>query len=188
MRTSGTVTTWDTSTSSCRSRRASTSARAWRTSSATRCWRCEGPVFCSKRLGMTLSGIGPDRQAGACFCLLSSMSSSPEFPGVWTGACPREETRWPGHARPSDRLRGTGALQRPLHLFDAVALDDVADAHVLVVLERHAALLAGRDLARIVLKAFELRQPALVDHDVVANEPHVGAALDDAVEDAAARD
>src|SRR5687767_1441368 len=51
MRTSGTVTTCEVSTSSRRSPRESTSERAWRTSSATRCWRCEGPAEGSKRLG-----------------------------------------------------------------------------------------------------------------------------------------
>src|SRR3954462_7500551 len=92
-------------------------------------------------------------------------------------------------ARPrNDRGRRRGGLQRPPDLLDAVALDDVAGAHVLVVLEGHAALLAGRDLAGVVLEALELAELALVNHHVVADEAHVGAALHDAVEDAAARD
>src|SRR5215212_1463043 len=80
------------------------------------------------------------------------------------------------------------ALEAAPHLFHAVALDDVADAHVLVALEGHAALLAGRHFARVVLEALELAEPAFVNHDVVADEPDMGAALDHAVEDAAARD
>jgi hypothetical protein len=43
--------------------------------------------------------------------------------------------------------------QRALDLLHPVTLDHVACAHVLVILERHAAFLAGRDLARIVLEA-----------------------------------
>ena len=39
--------------------------------------------------------------------------------------------------------------QGPLHLFDAEALDDVAGAHVLVVLEGHAAFLADLHFARL---------------------------------------
>ena len=58
----------------------------------------------------------------------------------------------------------------------------------MVVLERHAAFLAGDDLARIVLEALELRQLALVHNHVVANEPDIGAALDDAVGNPAASD
>ena len=54
-----------------------------------------------------------------------------------------------------------GGLERPLHFFHAVALDDVADAHVLVVLEGHAAFLARRDLADVVLEALELATACL---------------------------
>ena len=59
---------------------------------------------------------------------------------------------------------------------------------VLVVGERHAALLAGRHLAHLVLEALQGRQRALVDHHVVADEAHLGAALDLAFDDAAAGD
>src|SRR3954468_22772509 len=79
-------------------------------------------------------------------------------------------------------------LQRPLHLFHAVAFDLVAGAHVLIVLEGHTAFLTGRDLAGIVLEALELREPAFVDHYVVADQADMGATLDHAVEDAAAGD
>src|SRR5215203_424420 len=91
----------------------------------------------------------------------------------------------PGSAFPPPR---DDTLQSPLNFRDVIALDHVAGAHVLVVLEGHAALLAGRDLAGIVLEALELRQATLVDDDVVADETHVRPALDDAVEDAAAGD
>ena len=69
-------------------------------------------------------------------------------------------------------------LQRPLHGLHAIALDNVADFHVLVVLERHSAFLAGEHLARVVLEALELRELALMDDDTVANKAHAGAALD----------
>src|SRR5262245_61130066 len=78
------------------------------------------------------------------------------------------------------------ALQRSLHRLDAIALNHVADPHVLIALERHAAFLPGDHLARVVFEAFELRELALVDHDAVADQAHVGAALDLAVGDAAA--
>jgi hypothetical protein len=48
-----------------------------------------------------------------------------------------------------------GSLQGAADLLDAVALDDVADPHVLIVLKRHAALLAGLDLGDFVLEALE---------------------------------
>ena len=44
------------------------------------------------------------------------------------------------------------------------------------------------DFARVVLEALELRELAFVDHDVVADQAHIGAALDHAVGDAAAGD
>src|SRR5262249_51356005 len=78
--------------------------------------------------------------------------------------------------------------ERALHLLDAVALDRVALPHVLVALEGHAAFLAGAHLARVVLETLELRELAVVDDDVVADETHIGAALDHAVGDAAAGD
>jgi len=76
--------------------------------------------------------------------------------------------------------------QCSLHALHPVALDDVADFHVLIILERHAAFLAGDDLTRVILETLELRQLALVHDHVVANEPYIGAALDGAVGDAAA--
>ena len=78
--------------------------------------------------------------------------------------------------------------QRPLHRLHAVTLDDVADLHVLIILERHAAFLAGDHFAGVVLETLELRQLALMDDDVVADQPDVGAALDYAIGHAATGD
>src|SRR3974390_193591 len=78
--------------------------------------------------------------------------------------------------------------KRPLYRLHAVTLDNVADLHVLIILECHAAFLSGHDLARIILETLELRQLALMYDDAVADEPHVGAAFHCAVGDAAAGD
>src|SRR3954451_20268855 len=59
--------------------------------------------------------------------------------------------------------------QRALDGLHAIAFDDVAGAHVAVVLERHAAFLAGGDLLHLVLEAFQRRQLAFVHDDVVAD-------------------
>ena len=71
---------------------------------------------------------------------------------------------------------------------DAEALDDVAGAHVLVVLEGHAAFLAGRDFRDFVLEALERLQLAFVDDDVVADQADARATLDLAFGDTAAGD
>src|ERR1700722_4182738 len=85
-------------------------------------------------------------------------------------------------------LKSASTLQRPLHALHAITLDDVAGLHVLVVFEGHAAFLAGDDFARVILEALELRQLTLMHDHAVANEPDIGATLDDAVGDAAAGD
>src|SRR5215207_6270797 len=77
-----------------------------------------------------------------------------------------------------------GALDR-LH---AIALDHVAGAHVLVVLEGHAAFLPGLNLLDLILEALERRKLAFVDDDIVADQADVGAALDLPVRDAAPGD
>src|SRR4029077_18408979 len=77
-------------------------------------------------------------------------------------------------------------LKRALDGFDVEAFDDVALLHVLVVGERHAALLAGLHLAHLVLETLERRKLAFVDHDIVADEAHPRAAAHDTVGDAAA--
>ena len=82
----------------------------------------------------------------------------------------------------------TNALQRPRYLLDAEALDDVADFHVFIIGEAHAAFLPHRHFVDVVLEALELRELALVDDDVVADETDLGAALDLAFGDAAAGD
>ncbi len=51
-------------------------------------------------------------------------------------------------------------------------------AHVLVVLEGHAAFLAGRHLAHLVLEALQRLQRAFVDDDVVADQADTRTALD----------
>src|SRR5690554_367224 len=80
------------------------------------------------------------------------------------------------------------ALQRALDALDAETFDDIADAHVLVLLEGHAAFLTGRHFLDLVLEALERRELALVDHHVVADQAHAGTALDQALGDPAAGD
>src|SRR5690349_6160871 len=79
-------------------------------------------------------------------------------------------------------------LQRPGDLLDAEAFNDVAGPDVFVVLESHAAFLAGWDFLDLVLEALERFELAFMDDDVVAQQAHAGAALDDAFGDLAARD
>src|SRR3954469_13950663 len=104
-----------------------TSASAWRTSSATRCWRWLGPAGDSERFGMIVSGIGPD----AHLSRLRERSSRRSRPGEGKG-----ETRPGGGKGPDSPLppalsrKRERELQRPPHLGDVVALDDVAGAHV----------------------------------------------------------
>src|SRR6266436_1000783 len=76
--------------------------------------------------------------------------------------------------------------ERALHRLHAVALDHVADPHILVILKRHTAFLADDHFPGIILEALELRQLTLVNHHIVANEAHVGAALDRSLGDPAA--
>ena len=61
-------------------------------------------------------------------------------------------------------------------------------AHVLIALERHAAFLAGHHFFDFVLEALERRQLAFVDHDIVADQADMRAALDLAFGHAAAGD
>src|SRR6266581_1280556 len=171
MRTSGTVTMWPSSTGSCTSPCASTSASAWRTASPTRNWRCEGPAADSRCCPRAIQS-SRHQSSG-----LSASKSAALAPGSKRAPCLREKYE-------HNQIR---ASKRPLHHLDTVAFDDVALAHVLEVLERHAAFLAGADFARVVLEALELRQLAFVDHHVVADEAHLRPALDRAVGHAAAR-
>ena len=111
---------------------------------------------------------------------------------LWSGSHMGREAAGPvigrGRRPPERAAAISSGLQAPLDLLHGVALDDIAGAHVLVVLERHAAFLAGHDVLHLVLVALQRRELALVHHHVVADEAHVGAALDGAVRDAATRD
>src|SRR3984893_2809722 len=80
------------------------------------------------------------------------------------------------------------ASQRALDLLHAIAFDDITNPHVLVILERHAAFLPGLHFLDLVLEALQGRELAFMHHDIVADEPHMGAALNRAVGDPAARD
>src|SRR5712691_9249211 len=77
--------------------------------------------------------------------------------------------------------------QATRHLLDLVGLDDIADLHVLVALERRAALVAARHLACVLFEALEAADAPVVDDDVVAQEPRPRTAHDLAVADEAAR-
>ena len=59
--------------------------------------------------------------------------------------------------------------ERPRHLLNGEAFDDVAFLEVLVIGEAHAAFLTGGHLVDIVLEALELRQLAFMNDNVVAN-------------------
>ena len=74
-----------------------------------------------------------------------------------------------------------------MHRLDPETFDHVAGPHVLIIFERHAAFLADNDFSRIVLEPLELRQLALMHDDIVAHQPDIGAALDDAFSDTATR-
>src|SRR5579872_479862 len=71
-------------------------------------------------------------------------------------------------------------------LFDLEALDNVVFLDVLVVLEGHAAFGAFAHFADLVLEALQGFQAAFVDDDVVAQQPHLGAAPHQAFGDHAA--
>src|SRR5438132_7918880 len=68
-------------------------------------------------------------------------------------------------------------------------LDDVADFHVVVLLEADAALEAGLHLGHIVLETAQRADPAFVNDDVVAEKPRLGVARarDSSFHDHAAR-
>ena len=84
----------------------------------------------------------------------------------------RKRRESPSRVRRAPRRQGAARRsQRAADLLDVVAFDDVADPHVLVVLEGDAAFLAGLDDSDFVLEPFERRQLAFVDDDVVADQP-----------------
>src|ERR1035441_7060735 len=76
-----------------------------------------------------------------------------------------------------------GALQ-PSNTGDlplVVGLDHIAVLQILEVGESDAALVAGLDLAHVVLEAPEGRDRALPDDDTLSEEPDLGAAGNNAV-------
>src|SRR5712671_3068061 len=76
---------------------------------------------------------------------------------------------WTSGSRLSPGLR---KLQGAGDFLDLEALDHVADLDVLIILEGHAAFVAFAHLADLVLEAFQRLQGALVNDDVVAQQPH----------------
>src|ERR1044072_7282022 len=87
-----------------------------------------------------------------------------------------------------NKIRGSSQdldLQRALDGLYAVTFDNVTDTHVAVVLERHAAFLAGLHFLHFVLEALQGREPAFMHDDVGADEQHIVSAFHGAVGDAA---
>src|SRR6202043_783628 len=168
MRTSGTVIRCPSSTGSCTSPWASASASAWRTASPTRSWRCDGPTLDSRCCSgdMKTSSCDRDARNGAAFARAggSSIGFVTNFREA-SGGRPREYR----------------TLQRALHRLHPVAFDDVALAHVLGVLERHAPSGAGEPSPDVALEPLGLQHPSFVDHLFVGEQTHVRAALDGAV-------
>src|SRR5205085_4688759 len=103
---------------------------------------------------------------------------SPSFPRFRSYPAPPR-----GHGN-----EATTRLQRAGNLLDLEALDHIANLDVLVVLEGHAAFVALADLADLVLEPLQRLQAALMDHDIVAQQPHFGAPPDDSLSDHAAGD
>src|SRR4051794_19811547 len=68
-------------------------------------------------------------------------------------------------------------------------LDDIAELDVVEVGQRQTTLEALADLGSVVLEPLERRQFAVVEHDrAVAQQPHLGVALDDSTGDPATGD
>src|SRR5262245_47756603 len=109
--------------------------------------------------------------------------SSPTRSCRWLGARPL--ALMSGEPRRAPAASG-GQLARDL--FHLEAFDHVADLDILIALEGHAAFVAFLHLAHLVLEALEGLEGALVDHDVVAQQAHLGAPLDLALGDHAAGD
>src|ERR1700691_5668210 len=78
--------------------------------------------------------------------------------------------------------------ERTLNGLDIETFDDVALLHVLIIGESHAAFLARLHFFHFVLEAFESGKFALVDHDLIADQPHLRAAPDHALGDLATGD
>src|SRR5690606_37167076 len=78
-------------------------------------------------------------------------------------------------------------LQSPRHGFDAEALYQIALPNVLIIFEGHAAFLSGENFLHLVLETLEGRKLAFVDHYIVPDQAHIGAAFHTALRDTAAR-
>src|SRR3990167_4274404 len=80
-------------------------------------------------------------------------------------------------------------VELALDLLDGEALDHVADLDVLEAGEHHAAFLADGDFVDLVLEALERLQGAqFQDHDVLTDDPDLGALADHAFGDLTAGD
>src|SRR6516225_7769357 len=140
MRTSGMVTRWPSSTGSCTSPRVSISESAWRTNSPTRSCRWEAPA-CSRVVLRFVMGL---------------CERIPIYSIGYARGAAEASTRALMTRRSLGRQRfGKTCSQAALDRLDPVAFDDVADLHVLVVFEGHAAFLSGHHLAGVVLEALE---------------------------------
>src|SRR5690348_6321394 len=168
--TSGTVMMWPSRSASRALPCARMSEIAWRTISPTRNCRCEPPV---EELLLWWRIIRP-------FSLLS-FSEADARPGKPGTASNNFQVSLFTKPQGSD-------LQAPLNGLDAITLDDITDSHVAVILECHAAFLAGLHFLHFVLEALQRRQLAFVHHNVVPNQADIGTAFHGAVSDAAARD
>src|SRR5260221_6993218 len=72
----------------------------------------------------------------------------------------------------SGALRRAPRIERARDFVDAVRLDQIADLHVVEVLDADAALEALAYLAHVVLEALERRERAVVYLDAAADQPH----------------
>src|ERR1700722_13569005 len=140
------------------------SARAWRNTSPTRSWRWDGPM--SRR---SLRERVPPR--GVRLRDISNSIATPACAGI-------QELN----------LAYFKVLKGALNGFDFETLDYVALLHILIVREGHAAFLAILNFAHFVLEALEGGKLAFMDHDIVADQAHPGAAPHHALGDAAAGD
>src|SRR5262249_49893146 len=91
-------------------------------------------------------------------------------------------------ALPDLTALGAAGREAPRDLLDLVRLDDVADLHVLEVLESDPALVAAGHLADVLLEAAQAADATLVNHHVVAQQADLAAAEHLPLGDEAARD
>src|SRR3990170_4458494 len=95
-----------------------------------------------------------------------SSSGSPVSPRIrisakaWRISSPARSWRWEGPAEPLVGRISARLVQLALDFLHAEAFDHVADAHVLVAFERHAAFLADLHFFHFILEALESRERA----------------------------